>query len=368
MSASKEHSYLAPRNVRSVIVKPEDVEALLPHLGVLGIGLAARDLNAMAGFAMDALEPSSTPGSIGTPVQFLQQWLPGFVRIMTAARKIDELIGITTSGSWEDEEVVQGILEPLGEAELYGDYTNIPLSSYNTEFARRTVIRFEKGMKVGALEEARASRIKVNAAAEKRAAAALSLDIARNRVGFFGYNGGLNRTYGFLNDPSLPAYVTASTKAAGGTTWAAGTFLEITADLRGMIARIMAAAEGTIDPETSNFTLAVALDATQFLSITSIYGNSVRDWLKENYPQLRIVSAPELNGANGGANVAYMYPESVSGDGSTDDGRVWIQVVPARFQTLGTEKQAKAFVEDYTNATAGVMLKRPYAVQRLTGI
>lgn len=369
MNQSVERSHLAPRQVRSLAMPATECDvANALALADIGIGFKAAHLQQMAGWAMDALEPSITVGSIGAPAQFLQNWLPGFVRIMTAARKIDELIGITTSGSWEDEEVVQGILEPLGEAELYGDYTNIPLSSYNTEWARRTVVRFEKGFKVGVLEEARMGRLRVNTAAEKRAAAALSLDIARNRVGFFGYNGGQNRTYGFLNDPSLPAYVTAAVGASTFTTWATKTFLEITADIRGMLGRLMAASQDTIDVQTTPITLAVNTGNYQFLTITSEFGNSVLDWLKSAYPKLRVVSAPELTAANGGANVAYMYPESVTADGSTDDGRVWIQVVPARFQTLGVEKQAKAYVEDFTNATAGVMVKRPYAVQRLTGI
>jgi hypothetical protein len=47
---------------------------------------------------------------------------------------------------------------------------------------------------------------------------------------------------------------------------------------------------------------------------------------------------------------------------------VWVQVVPAKFQALGVEKQAKAYVEDYANATAGCMLKRPYGVVRYSGI
>jgi hypothetical protein len=93
----------------------------------------------------------------------------------------------------------------------------------------------------------------------------------------------------------------------------------------------------------------------------------VRGWLAENYPGTRIESAPELNGANGGENVFYLYAESV-GDNSSDDGRTVIQVVPARFMALGVEQQTKAYVEDYTNATAGVMFKRPYAVVRRSGI
>jgi hypothetical protein len=35
---------------------------------------------------------------------------------------------------------------------------------------------------------------------------------------------------------------------------------------------------------------------------------------------------------------------------------------------LGVEKKSKAYVEDYTNATAGAMCKRPYAVVRYSGV
>ena len=42
----------------------------------------------------DALQPTVTTASIGTPVQFLQNWLPGFVFVVTAARKIDDIIGL----------------------------------------------------------------------------------------------------------------------------------------------------------------------------------------------------------------------------------------------------------------------------------
>ena len=45
-----------------------------------------------------------------------------------------------------------------------------------------------------------------------------------------------------------------------------------------------------------------------------------------------------------------------------------IQVVPAKFMALGVEQQSKGFVEDYTNATAGIMVKRPWAVYRASGI
>jgi Uncharacterized protein conserved in bacteria (DUF2184) len=367
-------SQLAGQDVRPVVMTAEDC-ADFQQLAQLGIHLSpgfvreqAAHLLGGAAFGMDDAQGLVTTASISNPVQFLQSWLPGFVRVVTAARKIDELIGIMTVGKWDDEEIIQGVLEPLGEAAPYGDYTNVPLSSWNLNFERRTVLRFEKGIKVGLLEDARSARVRVNNAAEKRASASLALDIVRNRVGFYGFNGGANRTYGFLNDPSLPAYVTAAATGTGSTTtWSTKTFLNITADIRGMFARLQAASQDMIDVEKTSTTLALATNIYQYLSVTSDFGISVRDWMRQTYPKCRIVSAPELNLANGGANVAYLYADSVD-DGGSDGGSTWVQMVPAKFQALGTEKQAKGYIEDFSNATAGVMVKRPYAIQRLTGI
>lgn len=366
MTPTNELSYVGPRNVGPVAMDAEDVAEYLA-LSDIGIYFQSAKVHAMAA-AMDATNQAPiTTASNMTPIQFLQAWMPGFVRVITAARKIDELIGITTVGSWEDEEVVQGVLESIGQALPYGDTTNVPLASWNTNFERRTVVRFEKGFQVGELEEARAARIRANAAAEKRSACALALEVQRNAVGFFGYNNGNNRTYGFLNDPALPAYYTVPNGAAGSPTWATKQFLEITADIRTAVATLQNQSQDTINPEVTPLTLAVPTVAYAYLSVTSNYGNSVREWIKETFPKMRIVSAPQLNGANGGANVFYLYAESVD-DGASDDSRVFNQVVPVKLRTLGVQKRVKDYVEDYTNGTAGVMCKRPYAVVRASGI
>lgn len=366
MQRSIEKSYIAPRDVRPVVMTAEDV-ADYKSLETLGVGFTPKYLREAIRVAMDDQSGlSATAASMTTPVQFLQNWLPGFVHAIFAARKADELMGVTTSGSWEDEEIVQGVLEPVGNAVPYGDYTNVPLASWNTNFVRRTIFRGEKGLKVGYLEEARAARIRVDSYGEKRAAAAQALEIQRNLIGFNGFNSGSNLTYGFLNDPNLPAYVTVATGAASSTLWSTKTFLEIVADLRTAAAKLQTQSQDNINPEDTECTLAVATAVYQYLSVVSDFGISVRDFIAKTYPKWRVVSAPQLNAANGGANVFYLYAERVN-DGGSDGGRVWEHVVPARFQALGVEKQAKASVEDYVNATAGAMLKRPYAVVRYSG-
>lgn len=363
---SREHSHIGPRNVRPFNISKVEEFASLSQIG---IGMDEKHvMQMMEGIGMDAFQATTTTQSIPTPVQFLQNWLPGFVKVITAARKIDEFIGITTAANWFDEEVVQPILENTGTAVPYGDYTNVPLSSWNVNFERRTVVRFEEGMQVGVLEEARAGALRVNSGEAKREAAALALEIQRNLIGFNGYNSGNDRTYGFLNDPALPAYVDVANNGAGTSKlWANKTFLEITADIRTAIVALRTQSQDTIDPESTPITLGLPTNAVDRLSVTSDFGMSVRDWLTKAYPKLRPVSAPQLNTANGGVGVFYLYAENVA-DNSTDDGRTFAQIVPAKFQIVGVAKKTKSYEEDYSNATAGVMCKRPYAVVRYSGI
>jgi len=360
---SKTLSTIAARNIRPFDMQKVDQ---FESLANIGIGLDAAIVDNMMD-AMDAITPTVTTGSVATPVQFLQAWLPGFVKIQTAARKIDELVGIKTVGAWSDEEIVQGILESSGNALPYGDVTNVPFASWNANFERRTVVRFEQGMQVGALEIERAAAMRVDPAASKREGASLALEISRNNVGFYGYNSGANRTYGFLNDPALMAYEDVAAGASTDTLWSTKTILEILADVRTAANLLATQSNGLIDPTTANLTLALPISHVQYLSVTSDFGYSVQKWLNDTYKNLRVIGVPQLSGANAGDDVFYLYAENVD-DNSTDGGETFAQIVPSKFQVLGVEKKAKGYLEDYTNATAGVLCKRPYAVTRYTGI
>lgn len=374
MQPSLQHSHIGPREVGQIALDASVLDtAVLPALAERGINISRGRLQEMLsahGSAMDsAIQGLTTTASIPTPVQFLQAWLPGFVATVTAARKIDQLIGKSTIGSWEDEQVVQGYLEVTGTTVPYGDYTNVPAASWNLNFETCTVVRFEEGLKVGVLEEMRSARVRVSSAESKRNGAAQSLEIQRNGIGFYGYNDGANKTYGFLNEPNLPAYVpVAATGSGGSTMWADKTFLEIVADILTAIAALQTQTKDVVDPEITPITLALPTGVIQYLSTTSDFGVTVRNWLNTNYPKIRVVSAPELNAASAGDNVFYLYAEQVSDGLSTDDSRTWIQMVPSTFMVVGVAKTAKGYEEDYANATAGVMLKRPYAVYRASGI
>ena len=376
---SKTHSRLSARQMAKALDMKDVSNAAVAQLARLGIvfdhSIVQDQIKYLVGkgairtgMAMDAnfTAPITTP-SMATPIQFLQTWLPGFVKVLTSARKIDDLIGIKTVGSWEDEEIVQVIVEPSGVATEYGDYTNIPFTSWNTNFERRTIVRGEQGMQVALLEEARAAAMRLNSAETKRQQASVSLEIFRNAVGFYGWNvNGTNRTFGFLNDPNLLPAITTS--VTGG--WSAGSFQNIIGDIRMAIMTLRTQSQDQIDPEAIDLTLALPMNRVDYLSVTTDFGISVRDWLKQTYPKMRIVSAPELQGKDTSTNILYLYAEDIpsSLDGSSDGGEVFAQLVQTKFITLGVEKRAKSYIEDYSNAIAGVLCKRPWAVVRVVGI
>lgn len=313
---------------------------------------------------------NATVASVPTPLQFLQTWLPGFVKMITAVRAIDEILGIATLGSWEDEEIVQGIVEPTGTATEYGDFTNIPLTSWNTNFARRSIVRGEQGIQVGILEEARSAAMRLSSAETKRSGAAVSLEQRRNSIGFFGYFSGKNRTYGFLNDPALPAFV----QVQGGD-WTTKGMTGIIGDMRLAFQTVRTQSGGSIDPSKTEMTMVIPLDRVEQLTVINDFGISSMDWLKTNYPKVRVVSAPEMMIGNQAATGAaqhcfYVFADEVpsSVDGSTDGGQTFMQLVQTKFITTGVEKRAKGYIEAYSNATAGVLCKRPYATARFFGI
>ena len=371
---SRMHSYIPAQSVRAMDAANVNVNqySAFKRIGIgidqhMAMRMAAANSEFRQRWAMDALQPTVTQGSIGTPIQFLQNWLPGFVFVATGARNIDDFIGIATIGDWSDEMIVQGILERVGLAQPYNEYAAVPFASWNTNFVYRSVVRFEMGIMVGNLEAARAGRMNVDDSGAKREAAMWMLEIQRNSVGFNGYNSGNNGTYGFLNDPGLPNYVPVSNGIAGTPQWSTKTFLEICKDIRGALVSLRTNSQDIINPEQVPLTLAVATAAVDWLSTTSDFGISVRDWLRKAYPNVRVVSAPQLNNASSNTNVFYLYADRIV-DMSTDGGAVWIQAVPAKFQVNGVQQLAKGYLEDYINATAGAFCKRPWAVVRRSGI
>ena len=312
---------------------------------------------------MDAAPDMMTTSSVPTPIQFLQWINPKVVTMLTTKRDIDDLVGYTKAGDWSDEEIVQGIIELLGAARPYGDKANPNYASYNVNYEKRTIVRFEDSLEVGILSAERAAKARLNEHDIKKQAVTRILEIVRNEIGFNGYAQGDNKTYGLLNDPNLSAYVTVANNAGGtSTTWVNKTMKEICTDLVTAFARLRNQTGNNFDPQNDKFSIWISAAVVDYLSTQNEFGITAREWLQKNYPKCEIKSSAWLNNANGDANVFYVVPDELEGD------KVIEQYGQDKMRFIGLWNKGKSVEEFYSNATAGVMVRIPAGIVRYTGI
>ena len=362
MPAAIQHSYVSGREMmrRGALRVDESTKVHTEDLARLGINLVA----ARPGTMDSALVgPAVSPGFIRP--ELLRTTVPGVIRALTTPNTLDELLGVTVAGNWYDEELAWLTAEPVGKAELYGDHSNVPLASWRPGMERRGVVRGELGFMVGLLEEARQTAGGFSTAEEKRRAVREGLELFRQEIGWRGFAGGLGETpiYGLLNDPGLGAYETM-------TSWVGASFGTITSEIMALYSQLEDQSGGRITDQ-SRLTLGLPLGYLRYLSVTnsaSATQESVREWIAKLFPNMRIVFAREFVGANGGANVAYLFADELQTDDDSPAARAIDQIVPTKYQLLGTETRVKGFIEDATNATAGVVVTRPWAVVRGSGL
>lgn len=350
---------LTPAQVRSVAA---DADTTFADLEALGISFSKAAMDEMMRYAGDAAPTAVTTPSVTNALQFLQYFFPQAIEVVTAARVADQLLGRTFAGAWSDEQVVMPIIEMVGQVRPYGDDVTAKQASWNNNFEARTIVRFELALTNRRLESERAAKMRVDSASVKRRAVANALAIAANDVAFNGFNNGAGHTYGILNDPNLGAYRTAGTGAGGTTTWATKTFKEIVADIRSAFQFLRTQTGGNFDPKNDASTLGIALGCMESLNFTTDYGMSVQEFMDKNYPKCRIVGVPQFNAANSGANVFYAIADTVNGSKCAD------QIIQQELFLVGAMPQIKGIEEDYSNATAGVLVGQPIGVVRVSGI
>src|SRR5574344_306033 len=117
MSISKTRLHMNGRlaTKRGAVTIAADAKIKAEHLRNLGVNLD--------GVAFDSGLTGGGSGGVPGYVsrEALETWLPGTLRAITTVRNIDEIVGITTIGDWQDEAIKLRGIEAAGQAALYGD-------------------------------------------------------------------------------------------------------------------------------------------------------------------------------------------------------------------------------------------------------
>lgn len=313
--------------------------------------------------AMDAQPQLVTVSNSGIPA-FLSTFIdPKLIEILVAPMKAAEIAGSEVKkGDWVMETAMFPVIESTGETSSYGDYSENGQAGANSNFPQRQSYHYQVMTQWGERELEKAALARIDWANRLNIASVLTLNKFQNKSYFFGVSGLQN--YGLLNDPSLPAAITPSVKAAGGTAWILNgkpnaTALEVIADIQAMYTQLQLQANGLVELD-SKMTLAMSPVSEVALTFTTEFNVNVSDILKKNFPNMTIKTAPEYATTSG--QLAQLIADEVEGQRTVD--------------TAFTEKlrahpivvRPSSFVQKKSQGTWGAILYRPIFFASMLGL
>lgn len=308
--------------------------------------------------AMDAQPGLVTTPNAGVPLLFTSIIDPEVTRVIFAPTKAVEILGGETQrGTWIDQVAYFPIVENTGSTASYGDYSNNGAVDVNGNWVPRQPYHWQTFKRYGERQQAMWGAAGLNYAAELDMSVAIKFAQTSNTIYFNGVSGIAN--YGLLNDPSLLATISPTTKALGGTAWTNASAAEMFADVLKLYNQLLAQMGSNIDRNTP-MTLALSPERESLLSTLSAFNVSARETIVRNWPNLRIETAPQYN--TGGGQLMQLIVNAYLGQKTAVPG----YTDKMRNHALITE--ASAWAQKVSAGSWGTIIRRPIAIAGMLGI
>ena len=330
----------------------------VPNVDFQADGAASALRFAQDGFACDAQPALVTVSNSGIPA-FLSTFIdPKLIEILVAPMKAAEIVGDEVKkGDWTTETAMFPVVESTGVTSAYGDYSESGVAGVNSNFPQRQSFHYQVMTQWGERELERAGLARIDWANRVNIASALTLNKYQNKTYFFGVSGLQN--YGLLNDPSLSAAISPTTKIAGGTSWANATAQEINADVQKLYKQLQTQANGLVELDTK-MTLALSPISEVYLTKTTDFNVNVADILKKNFPNLTIKTAPEYSTQSG--ELAQLIVDELEGQRTASCG--FTEKMRAHPIVVG----ASYFMQKKSQGTWGTVIFRPFLIAQMLAI
>lgn len=339
------------------------LQALMQRAGIHYMGQPTLDFQADQvahdiTVAMDAQPALVTTSNAGIPA-FLSTFVdPKLIEILVSPMKAAEIVGgEVKKGDWVTETAMFPVVESTGETSSYGDYSENGVAGVNTNFPQRQSYHYQVFTQWGERELERAGLARIDWANRMNIASVLTLNKFQNKSYFFGVAGLQN--YGLLNDPTLSAPITPTTKVATGTSWVNATALEVLADVQKLYKQAQSQANGLIDLNTK-MTLAMSPVSEVALTKTTEFNVNVADILKKNFPGLTVKTAPEYTTDSG--ELVQLIIDELEGQRTADTA--FTEKLRAHPIVVGSSN----FKQKKSQGTWGTIIYRPFLIAQMIGV
>lgn len=339
--------------------------AILQQYGIMGIPDAAiylEDTEAAwkvdFNLAMDAQPTLITTPNSGIPGFLTTLIDPEVIRVLVTPMKAATIYGETKKGDWTTLTAMFPMVEATGEVSSYGDWNNNGATGANVNFTPRQSYHFQTITQWGERELDMYGVARINYASELNVSSALVINKFLNTSYFFGVQGLSN--YGALNDPSLIAPILPGVKQAGGYTWAAGTAQEIYTDVLTLFGQLQTQMGFNVPDMEAPMTLAMSPLLRVQLKKVSTYNVTAEQTLKENFPNLKIETAPEYALQSG--QLMQLILDNVDGVEST------YAAFTEKMRAHPVIADLSAFKQKKSAGTWGTIIRRPIAIAQMQGM
>jgi hypothetical protein len=322
--------------------------------------------------ALDAQPTSVTDPNSAIPSLLTTAIDPQVIRVVFTPLNFAQILTERKAGDWLEETRIFPVVEETGEVSTYGDFNNNGRAGVNLNFPNFQAYLFQTFVRYGERELERAGLAKINYVSELNISAADLLNRYQNLSYAFGVTGLQN--YGIINNPYLSAYLTPATKAAGGTTWFNGnapnaTANEVYNDIVALVEKLVLQTNGTVELD-DKMTLAMSPSSALALRFANSFGVYVRDLLKEGFPNMKIMTAPQYGqqtttnpqGYSAAGNAMQLIVDEVQGQ------KVAYAAFNEKLRAHKIIPEPSAWMQKTTSGTWGTILRMPLGVTGMLGI
>lgn len=302
----------------------------------------------------NSLITSPNAGMLGLFTTYVD---PKLIEVLLQPVKAAEIYGETRKGDWLDETSEFPVVESTGYTSSYGDYSTSGRAGANVQWVPRQSYLYQTFTQFGEREAERMGRAKVDWVARLNISSAITLSRFQNTSYFFGITSLTN--YGALNDPSLSAALTPTTKAAGGTGWAKALPTEILADIQYAFTQLQLQTGSNLEL-TDRMTLALHSVSETYLANTNSFGLTAMEMIKKVFPNIRVIQAPQF--LSGTTYSLQLFIDEVEGQRSVECCFNEKMRSHRVVYDVSSEKQKK------TQGTWGTIWYRPICVVSMSGI
>lgn len=327
-------------------------------MGAMDVQLQPEGVAHNLALAMDAQPTMVSVSNAGIPA-FLSTFVdPKLIEVLVSPMKAAEVAGVETKkGDWITDTAMFTMIESTGETSAYGDYSNSGRAGVNSNFPQRQSFHYQVITQWGEREMERAGLAKIDWANRMNIASVLTLNKFQNKSYFFGISGLQN--YGLLNDPQLVAPITPATKAATGTAWGPATAAEVFEDIRALFTQLQTQANGLVET-TDAMTLAMSPTSATNLTKTNQYNVNVEDQLKKNFPNMKVVTAPEYATVSG--QLMQLFLDSYEGQRTAE------VAFTEKLRAHPVVVKESSFRQKKSQGTWGAIIYRPAFIAQSLGI